>query len=127
MGPAYSFKGSIHFFHGRKCGNIQAESAKEQSSTSWLDGNQERITSVGNQEGLFHSEWSLSIRSQSPPPWEYIFLQQSHAYSNKDQAHSSATLYDLSIHTHESTGTKHIQTTTEDNLQPPQFANLAIS
>ena len=72
LGLAYSFRGSEHYYHGRKHGSVLE---------SWSRGSNKRLASTASQQdGLFHTGRSFSIEPKSSPP-------QWHTSSNKTRPH----------------------------------------
>jgi hypothetical protein len=87
LGQAYSFRGSVHYHHGRKHDNIQADILLEGLKVLHLhsESARKRPSFLGSQEeGLFHIRWSLYIGGDLKAclPSNTV-LQQGHTYSNK--------------------------------------------
>jgi hypothetical protein len=65
LGLAYSFRGSVHYHHGRKHGNLQADMVLEELRALYIDLNAARkrlSLADSEEEGLFCTGWSLSTR-----------------------------------------------------------------
>jgi hypothetical protein len=70
MGLAYSFRGWVHYHFVRKNGSIHVDTGLDEKRLLYLDLKAARrsLSSVVSQEeGVFHTGQSLSIRAQSPP------------------------------------------------------------
>jgi hypothetical protein len=61
LGLAYSFRGSVCYHHVGKHGIIQADLLLEKELRVYI------LIYGSQQEGLFHTGWTLSIGAQSPP------------------------------------------------------------
>jgi hypothetical protein len=71
LGLAYSFKGSVHYHHGGNHGSILPDKELEELRILHLDLKAaKRILSStsSQQEAPFHTEQSLSLEAQTPPP-----------------------------------------------------------
>jgi hypothetical protein len=77
LGLAYSFRGSLHYHHGRKHGIVQADAVLEEPRVLHLDPARRRL--------LFYTGRSLSTRGPQSPP------TQRHTSSNKATPPTSAT------------------------------------
>jgi hypothetical protein len=67
----FSFRGLVHYLHGRKHGSMQADMVLKEPSVLHPDvkSARRRLSSSGSlEEGLFHTGWNLSIGPQCPPP-----------------------------------------------------------
>ena len=101
LGLAYSFRGLVHYHHGKKYGGMQADMVLEKELRALhLD----LRAAEGDYDG--RSSWSIldikaHLHSDTLPPTRSHLLQQRH------------NPYGPSIQTHESMGIMCIQTTTE--------------
>jgi hypothetical protein len=106
LGVAYSFRGLVHYCHGRKYGSIQ---------TDMVLGMELRVLHLHLQAARRNCNTGhrLSICSISKPASTVThFFQQGHTYSHKATTPNSAMPYVTSIQTHECLGAISIQITT---------------
>ena len=114
MGLAYRFRGLVFYHHGRKHGSIQANMVLEDPRLLHLDlqAAEEDCLPAGSRGGTGIPLWvALEHRDILQCIYMTHFLPQ-HTYINKATPPNSATFHGPSIQTHESIGTKPIQTTT---------------
>jgi hypothetical protein len=68
MGPAYRFRGSVHYHHGRKHGSVQADAVLEQELRVL------HLVLQATRKRLCHTEHSLSDSTKPTDPVTH-FLQ----------------------------------------------------